>query len=899
MNSGNMLAKKMRIYLLFTLSIVAYSIHAQGIRGNVTDASGEALPFVSIIDMETNRGIASNVEGAYELKMTPGSHRVRFQFLGYRPLDTIFQIGASMTNFSAVMLPEAIELAEATVSNKGEDPAYTIMRRAIAKAKYHSLQVDEYNAIVYVKGSGRLVKVPFLFRKKINRELAKEGIDSTVAFTQESVSKLHYIRPDQYRDTVISIRTSGEDNNTSPMGFVYSSFYEPQVVTGISPLAPDAFLYYRYEYLGFIEDGGQVINKIKVKPRSKGDSVFEGVIYIVDNSWSIHSLDFTTYIWGIQFDIQQQFEEVEKDVWLPVHEIYDVTGDVFGFGFEYRYFAKLNDYDIKLNPDLEVPVIVLDPKFEKEEVKVAEKKLKDQSFEEGLNTLEIGEELSVKQLRKMMREYEHQEIESLPDADTLSISGLSKQVIDSTAYKYDSSYWVTVRPLPLTDYEVKGYQRQDSMALIPPSPDDRNDDTENQDSVTVTFGDDGFSANVKRRTSFKWYHLLVGGRYELSDKLYLAMKAPAQSINFNTVDGFHFGYDVELGNKINKGVNWKAGAFGRYAISREAFNYEGRLKLFGKGWSVLMEGGNQTRQYSYDRLIAPWANSLYTLLFNRNYMKIYEQKFARITYEQKVSKSFGYTLSAFYADRKQLENTTDLIFFDNKNRLYTGNDPAHLAGDDNVFNDHEAIITQATAWVKPFWRYRVQNGAKYKDFSKSPMLTMRYRKGWGADNDPFDLVTAQFDAKKTIGAGSTLSMRIAAGKFLGDDKPKYFHDFLHFPGSQMIGAPANPVSSFRMLDYYLYSTNDEFAYGLFNYQFRHFALTQLTYFKRQGIRENIIFNALISPESNQYAEIGYGINYLFRIVRMEFVTSWQDYKYQNFAFRIGIATDFDSIFGGN
>ena len=101
-----------------------------------------------------------------------------------------------------------------------------------------------------------------------------------------------------------------------------------------------------------------------------------------------------------------------------------------------------------------------------------------------------------------------------------------------------------------------------------------------------------------------------------------------------------------------------------------------------------------------------------------------------------------------------------------------------------------------------------------------------------------------------------------------------------------------------MLDYYLYSTDDQYAYGLFNYQFRRFALTQFDYFRRQGIRENVIFNTLVSPQSNQYAEIGYGINYILRVLRLEFVTSWQDYTYQDFAIRIGVATDFDSIFGG-
>ena len=896
MKSRHPLSSFHRVFVLILILLSTYSIQAQGIKGKIVDTSGETLPFASISVIGTDKGTASNAEGEYYLALAPGRHRIRFQYLGYSPLDTVFDVGQSYTSFKAIMHPEAIALPEAIVSGKGEDPAYTIMRRAIAKAKYHSLQVDEYRAMVYVKGSGRLIKVPALFRKKINKALAEEGIDSTVAFTQESVSKLHYIRPDQYRDTVISIRTVGEDNNTSPMNFIYSSFYEPDVVGGVSPLAPDAFAHYRFEYLGFIEDDGHVINKIKVTPRGRGDSVFEGVIYIVDDVWSIHSLDLTTYIWGIKFDIQQQFDPIKPDVWLPVHEIYDVSGDVFGFAFVYRYFARLTDYKITLNPELEVPVIVLDAKVETEEAKAAEAKIGKKSYAEGLGGLEANEELSAKQLRKMMRDYEKQEIESLPETDTVQTVNTNQQYIDSTAYKYDSAFWQEVRPLPLTDYEIKGYARQDSIAAIPPPAKDESEEVSG-DSVSISLGGDGFSANVKRRSDFKFMHLITGGRYDVGDKLFLQLKAPLQSINFNTVDGFHFGYELALGNRNNKPVNWEVGGLVRYAISREAFNYEGKLKFYGKGWSVRAAAGNQTKQYGDDYPIHAWANSLYTLFFNRNYMKIYEQQFGRVTYEQKVSEAFGFELTGEYAQRHRLENTSDLVFFNDKDLLYTGNDPLHLEGGDDVFNDHTAVITDISTWIKPFWSYKVERGTKSKDYSRSPMLTLSYRKGWGEDYDPFDLVRAQFDAKATIGAGSVLSMRIAAGMFMGDNTPKYFHDFAHYPGSQMIGAPNNPVGAFRMLDYYLFSTNDQFAYGLFNYQFRRFGLTQFDYFRRQGIRENVIFNTLLSPESNQYAEIGYSINYILRVLRLEFVTSWQDFTYQDFAIRIGVATDFGSIFG--
>lgn len=898
MNQNQRIAGLIRILGVICLLYMTTLSFAQGIKGKIVDASGDPLPFAAIFVAGSNQGIASNIEGEYLFPLAPGTYKVRFQYLGYSPYDTTFQIGQSMISYTAVMRPEIVALPEALVSGKGEDPAYTIMRRAIAKAKYHSMQVDEYRAMVYVKGSGRLIKVPALFRKRINKALAEEGIDSTVAFTQESISKLHYTRPDQYRDTVVSVRTTGDDNNTSPMSFIYSSFYEPKVVGGISPLAPDAFLHYRFEYLGFVEDGDHVINKIKVIPRGKGDSVYEGVIYIVDNVWSIHSLDLTTYVWGIQFDIQQQFEPVMQDVWLPNHEIYDVSGSVFGFAFEYRYFARLNDYRITLNPDLEVPVVVLDAKVETTEAKAAETKHAKKSFETGLGALENGEELSAKQLRKMMKEYERQEIEALPDADTLDVLNASVQYIDSTAYTYDSSFWEEIRPMPLTTYEVKGYARIDSIAAIPPSPDEVDMEEESQDSITVMMSDDGLVANVRRRSEFKLGHLITGGRYALGSKHFLQMKAPLQTTNFNTVDGFHLGYSLAIGNATKKPINWEATAFGRYAISREAINYIGSVKLFGKGWRVLLEGGNQTMQFADDHRIALWANSVYSLFANRNYMKIYEQTFGRITYVQKVSSAFGFDMSAEYADRRHLENSTDFIIFDSHKRLYTDNDPAHLAGDENVFNNHEALLSDVSVWIKPFWKYKVQRGAKAKDYSDSPKLTLRYKKGWGDDYDPFDLIAGQFDSKISIGAGSQLNMRLAAGTFLGDNQPAYFANFAHFPGSQMIGSPMNPVGAFRMLDYYLYSTDREYAYGLFNYQFRHFALTQFTHFKRQGIRENVIFNTLFTPQSQQYAEIGYGINYILRVFRIEFVTSWQDFTYQNFAVRVGIATDFSSIFGG-
>ena len=84
------------------------------------------------------------------------------------------------------------------------------------------------------------------------------------------------------------------DNAKPEFPISIAVFYLPEVVNAISPLSPRAFSYYKFEYQGSFMERGYEINKIKVTPRSKGDDVFEGEIYIREDFWNIHSLDMTT-----------------------------------------------------------------------------------------------------------------------------------------------------------------------------------------------------------------------------------------------------------------------------------------------------------------------------------------------------------------------------------------------------------------------------------------------------------------------------------------------------------------------------------------------------------------------------------------------------------------------------
>ena len=93
-----------------------------------------------------------------------------------------------------------------------------------------------------------------------------------------------------------------------------------------------------------------------------------------------------------------------------------------------------------------------------------------------------------------------------------------------------------------------------------------------------------------------------------------------------------------------------------------------------------------------------------------------------------------------------------------------------------------------------------------------------------------------------------------------------------------------------MLDYYIYSTSNAYFSGHTHYQFRKFFLTQITKVGLTGIKENVFFNYLKTGQSPHYYEIGYSLDNVFRIIRLEAATAFENGKFKEFGVRIGIST---------
>lgn len=888
---------RLRILLIAFGACLVFVSYGQllNISGKIRDEKNEALPFASIQVLQKDIGAVSNAEGFYSIHVEPGSYTVRIQFLGYGTKDTVITLSGESLKLNIKLYPESLVLPQVTILSSNEDPAYAIMRRAIAKAPYHANQINSYTAKVYIKGSGRLLKVPFLFRNKIKKELAKEGIDSTVAFTQESVSKLKYIRPGHYIDTVISVRKTGNDNGSSPNQFVYSSFYDAKVANAVSPLSPNAFSIYKFEYLGFIEDHGTTINKIKVIPHVAGEQVFEGTLYITDNLWSIHSLDLTTSIWGIQFNIKQVFTPIQSDIWMPIDQIYDVGGNIFGFGFVYKYLAHLSDIKVVPNPNIHVPINLLDDKTDADKSKQVNAKIKPNS---SIGDLNPNQELSAKQLRKMMKEYKKKELDSLPEVDTIKLNHETRtQVMDSMAFKRDSFYWQDIRPVALTTYETKGYARLDSLAVA-------QKDKKQQDSakLIIQAGSDGASAAIiKNRSGFNLSHLITGGRYNINHKTnYITIHPLINKFGFNPVEGFHATYDLEVGNNYKKNkTSWKINGNAGYGISLNEFYYQADFNLdnhfsqhpeISYQWHV-STGSHPQSHSPYLSRYSFW-NTYYAYLFHHNYLKLYDDRFATTDLTLKFSPSITVTGSLGYHDRLPLVNHTEQSLF-KRGRKFESNTLRSNGGENQP---NTVLLSTIHFTLTPFYRYVARDGYKVKDRSNSPEFDIEAKYGSYKENAHFTSLSFGIKHHLRIGAGDDWDYHIRGGIHSGTP---YFQDFFHFPGNQFDFIPIDLVSKFRALPYYAYSTDNQYAYWLNNYQFRSFILTRIPYFRKKGIRENIVLNTLKTPEQSLYTEAGYGLNYILRVLRIEGVTVWEGSQYKNFVVRIGIATGFDKLFGND
>ena len=354
--------KKYLFILLFLISSISFS----QIKGRVTDNKGNALPYVNIFIENTYIGTTTNENGSYELNYSiKGNTIIIYQYLGYKTQRQVLDINTFPYLFDVVLEDENFELKEVVLTN-GENPANEIIRKAIANKSKNTKNTDKFEADFYSKGIFRAKDIPEKFMGVEIGDL-EGSLDSTrsgVIYLSETVSKIKFERPNNLKEEIIASKVAGDDK-----GFSYNTalntdydLYRNYVDFGInlvSPLADNAFNYYNYQLEStFYDDKKHLINKIKVLPKRDKEPVFEGYLYIIEDSWGIYGVDVDIKGYRMQQPILETMKLIQNysynennKLWVKNIQSLDFTAGIFGMNFTGKFTYVFSNYTFKDNFD--------------------------------------------------------------------------------------------------------------------------------------------------------------------------------------------------------------------------------------------------------------------------------------------------------------------------------------------------------------------------------------------------------------------------------------------------------------------------------------------------------------------------------------------------------------------
>jgi hypothetical protein len=311
----------------------------------------------------TSIGTISNVDGEYLLEIQKnGSYTLAFQYVGYKKNTFTFEYNGQVINKNIILQSDENILNELVIAADREDPAYNIIRNAIKKREYFKKQVKSLEADLYVKGVVKVLDAPkeILGEKIGDMNGILDSMRQGIVYLSESQSKFYYQAPDKTKEVMISSVKSGDNSLFTANQFSWASFdlYNEYLQFGrsiVSPIADNALSHYNYKLENAtVDKNGNVINKIKIIPKTNTSPLLHGYIYIAENTWNIFSTDLKLYGTVLKntfidtIVVKQVYIPVSKpDTWRLFSQVFSFNASLFGFkmGGNFSYFFSNFDID--------------------------------------------------------------------------------------------------------------------------------------------------------------------------------------------------------------------------------------------------------------------------------------------------------------------------------------------------------------------------------------------------------------------------------------------------------------------------------------------------------------------------------------------------------------------------
>ncbi|MGE0089734.1 MAG: DUF5686 and carboxypeptidase regulatory-like domain-containing protein [Bacteroidales bacterium] len=856
-----------RITLLGLLFLNALFINAQCIEGKIIDANNNPIPYATIFCEKLSRGTTSNIEGYFKLDLPNGEHHIVVRYLGYKTKELTIKCIADSKFLEIVLQEQLYKIPEVRILASGEDLAYSIMRKAIAMSYYYLNQVEEYNCRIYLKGSGKALEIPRMLEKTFK----KEGIEEGKPIVIENITDLHFKLPDIVEENTISMHSTMEGNDVSPMGYITLSLYN-DIDGVISPLSRDAFAYYKFQLTASFYDQDYLVHKIKIIPRREGYDLYSGHIYIVEGFWHLHSAELLLKQKMFQIKINQVFTPVSDDIWMPVSHDFDIEAGIMGIKFKFKYVASASNYKVKLNSKLDHSVyrnlLVESKEYADEFNKIEQQQQKE------IQDLVKKESLSKKESRKLKKLVKEDVSKTIPKKE-LEIKD-HNHIEDSAALR-SVAYWDSIRPIPLTLDEFEGYLVKDSIQ-----------GRAEKDSV--------FRDSLKHKDSrFSWNKLLTGGTFEYDQghSFRYGGIIDFSHIDFNTVDGLKYGMEFSYNHNGDSGKSFRVTQFSDYAFARERmtsyldvfYRYNGLKPAY-----INLNGGRRTIDFDSQTGISKNLNAITTLLLKENYLKLYQKDYISLEHKADLLNGLDLFTGFEYAYRQELTNHSDYNLYNPFKKEYTSNIPNIDGFDNNLITNHDASVLTIRVSYTPEYYYRINDGVKRNLYSRYPTFGLNYRKGinnlFGSDIN-FDQLEITVRQRKNIRRIGALNYKIAAGSFINSEK-MYFADYKHFGTNTPFLIGTSEESLFRLINYYEYSTNKNYLEGHFWLENDRILLKRLPILNKTLMREFIYVNYLSTTGNYPYYEVGYGLNQIFLMFNLEVFAGFKGSSHEYMGIKIGI-----------
>lgn len=835
-----------KILLLSSFLLLGFIAMAGRISGRVTDEKGNVLGFASILVKGSTIGTTANADGRYFLELPAGTYTIVAQYVGYNRMEKTVTLGESAETLDFVLSLQQLAMKEVVVRPGAEDPAYEIIRNAIRKRKDYLDPLDSFTCEAYIKTLVKTRKLPKkIFGQKIEEDDKKDmGVDSAgkgIIFLSESLTRIAYKKPNKLKLEVLSGRQSGSNG----FGFNFPTFINfynnnVNVFTSqlnprgfVSPIAEGALNYYRYRYIGSFWEDGKEINQIKVIPRRKFEPLFSGTIYITEGDWRIHSLD-------LQLTKESQLELLDtiriRQMQFPVNRETWLTKD------QVVYFT-FNQFGIDATGN----------------------------FLNVYNNYELTPRFNKKFFNNVVIRY------------------------DTAVNKKTRGYWDSIRPVALEPEEARDYKIKDStyQATRDSMFSRRSIDSLRKRQGPIKFTQlfwSGFSRqnfNPANPWRYTWEPLLRNLQYNTVEGLVINASGSIQHTSPKSRRTFTFSPHLRYGVSNERFNPWASLSF-----SKRSFNLDENGASSGRSvWTF--SGGSRISQFNKANPITPLINSLYTLLYAENYMKIYENRFGELQYSHRFDNGLRIAGSVLYEDRLPLENTTDFSL--RKNKSFTPNYPFEKIN--QQFTRHQALIAGVDVQFRPGQRYIQFPRSKQPIGSKYPLLGFQFQTGindlLGSD---VNFSKWQFSVSDDVNLKlrGALKYRLSAGGFL-NRRQVFIQDFQHFNGNQLLFA-SEYVNSFQMAPYYANSTTASFYLtGHLEHHFNGLLTNKIPLFRR--LNWNLVggSNAFFVNRDNNYVELFVGLENIFKIFRVDFVASYLNGKSGQTGIRLG----FGGLLGSN